>query len=137
MFRKASSILFLPKRRYKIVVSRQVEIPFYRGIGRLRGRGFGALAQDIGRTAVPSLHKNIVPAAKSVGAYLLEFAALEIAEAVGGRKNFKTAAKSVGRQTLRKQLGSGSRNKTANRVIPTKSAKQTRWRRDIFTKISR
>ena len=40
-----------------MVASRQVEIPFYRGIDRQRGRGFGALAQVIGRTAIPFLRK--------------------------------------------------------------------------------
>ena len=35
-----------------MVASKQVEIPFYRGIGRQRGRGFGALAQVIGRLCV-------------------------------------------------------------------------------------
>ena len=92
-----------------MVASTEVEIPLYRGVGRQRGRGFDALAQVIGRTAIPSLRKYIVPAAKSVGADLLEFAVPEIAEVVSGRKKFKTAAKSVGRQTLRKQLGEGSR----------------------------
>ena len=116
-----------------MVASRQVEIPFYRGVGRQRGRGFGALAQVNGRTAIPFLRKYIVPVAKRVGADLLEFAVPEIAEVVSGRKNIKTAAKSVGRQTLRKHLGSGSRKQNASRVIPTKSAKQiSRSRRDIF-----
>ena len=121
-----------------MVASRQVEIPYYRGVGRHRGQGFGALAQVIGRTAIPFLRKYIVPAAKRVGADLLEFAVPEFAEVVSGRKNIKTAAKSVGRQTLRKQLGAGSRKKwSASRVIPTKSAKQiSRSRRDIFTNIS-
>ena len=141
-----------------MVASREVEIPYYRGVGRQRGRGFGALAQVIGRTAIPFLRKYIVPAAKHVGADLFEFAVPEIAEVVSGRKNIKTAAKSVGRQTLRKQLGEGkgsrrrkgavgvrqgsrgtgsSRKKSASRVIPTKSAKQfSRSRRDIFTNIS-
>ena len=127
-----------------MVASREVEIPYYRGVGRQRGRGFGALAQVIERTAIPFLRKYIVPAAKRVGADLLEFAVPEIAEVVSGRKNIKTAAKSVGRQTLRKQLGEGSRKgkggsrkRSASRVIPTKSAKQTsRSRRDIFTNIS-
>ena len=50
-----------------MVASNQVEIPYYRGIGRQRGRGFGALAQVIGRTAIPFLRKYIVPAAKRVG----------------------------------------------------------------------
>ena len=127
-----------------MVASREVEIPFYRGVGRQRVRGFGALAQVIGRTAIPFLRKYIVPAAKRVGADLLEFAVPEIAEVVSGRKNIKTAAKRVGRRTLRKQSGSGSRERKgaigvrqASRFIPTKSAKQTsRSRRDIFTNIS-
>ena len=135
-----------------MVALRQVEIPYYRGVGRERGREFGALAQVIGRTAIPFLRKKIVPAAKRVGADLLEFAVPEIAEVAGVRKNIKTAAKSVGRQTLRKQLGEGSRRRkgavrvrqggsrkrSASRVIPTKSTKRiSRSRKDIFTNISR
>ena len=139
-----------------MVASRQVEIPYYRAVGRQRGWGFGALAQVIGRTAVPFLRKYVVPAAKRIGAYMLEFAVPEIAEVVSGRKNFKTAAKSVGKKTLKKQLGEGegsrrrelaegSRRRTAGRtarkqrrIIPTKSTRQSsRSRRDIFTNISR
>ena len=88
-----------------MVASREVEIPFYRGVGRERGRGFGALAQVIGRPAIPLFRKYVVPAAKRIGADLLEFAVPEIAEVVSGRKNFKTAAKSVGRQTSRNSWG--------------------------------
>ena len=125
-----------------MVASRQVEIPYYRAVGRQRGRGFGAPAQVIGRTAIPFLRKNVVPAAKRVGADLLEFAVPEISEVVSGRKNFKTAAKSVGRQTLRKQLGEGShkqiRGRKQRKIIPTKSTEQcSRSRRDNFTNISR
>ena len=108
-----------------MVASRQVEIPFYTSVGRQRGRGFGALIQVIGRTANPFLRQYIVPAAKRVGADLLEIAVPEIADVVGGRESFKTAAKIVERQTLRNQLGSGSRKKTGSRVIPTKTGKQT------------
>ena len=85
MFRKASNFHFSSERRCKIVALRQVEIPFSRGIGRQRGRGFGALAQDIGRTTIPFLLKYIVSAAKRVGAQLLEFAVPEIADVVSGR----------------------------------------------------
>ena len=74
-----------------MVASRQVEIPYHRGVGRQRGRGFGALAQVIGRTAIPFLREFIVAGTKRVGADLLEFAVPEIAEVVSGRKNFKTA----------------------------------------------
>ena len=93
-------------------------------------------AQIYGRTAIPFLCTHIVPAAKCIVADLLEFAAPEIAEVVSGRKKFKTAAKNVGRKTLRKQLGSGSRKRISSRVIPTESAKQiSRPRRDNFTNI--
>ena len=121
-----------------MVALRQVEIPFYWGIGRQRGRGFGALAQVISGSVFPFLRNNIVPAAKRVGAELLEFAAPEIAAIVSGRKSFKASAKKVGRQTLRTQLDSGSRKRTESRVIPTKSKKEiSRSRGDIFTNISR
>ena len=116
-----------------MVASNTLELPYYRGIGRQRGRGFGALAQVIGRTAIPFLRKYIVPAAKRVGADLLEFAVPEAADVVSGKKNFKTAAKNVGRQTLRKQLGGGKQK----RSIPVKSLKRSsRSRRDIFTNIA-
>ena len=125
-----------------MVASRQVEIPYYRAVGRQRGRGFGALAQVIGRTAIPFLRKYVVPAAKRIGADMLEFAATEIGEVISGRKSFKWAAKSVGKQTLKKQLGEGSRrckgSSNQRTIIPTKSTKQSsRSRGDIFTTISR
>ena len=120
-----------------MVASRQVDIPYYREVGRQRRRGFGALAQVIGRTAIPFLRKYVVPAAKRIGADMLEFAVPEIAEVVSGRKNFKTTAKSVGKQTLRKQLGEDSRSKH-RRIIPTKSTKESIWsQKDLFTNISR
>ena len=79
-----------------MVAPRQVEIPYYRDVGRQRGRGFGALTQVIGRPAFPFLRKYFVAAAKRVGADLLEFTVPEIAEVLSGRKIFETAAKSVG-----------------------------------------
>ena len=56
-----------------MVASRGVEITFFGGVGLQRGWGFSALAQVIGRTAIPFLRKYIVPAGKRVGADLLEF----------------------------------------------------------------
>ena len=131
-----------------MVASNTLELPYYKGIGRQRGRGFGGLAQVIGRTAIPFLRKYIVPAAKRVVADLLEFAVPEVADVVSGKKNFKTAAKSVGRQTLRKQMGEGSRRAVGSasvrqagskqkRCIPVKSLKRSsRSRKDIFTNIA-
>ena len=84
-----------------MVASRQVESPFYKCNDQQRGRGFRALAQGFGGTADPFLHEYIVQAAIRVGADFLEFAAAENAEVVS-RRNFNTAAKCVGRHTLRK-----------------------------------
>ena len=89
-------------------------------VGGEHGPGFGAPEQGIGRTAIPFLRKFIVPAAKRVGAHLLEFAAPEFAGVATGRKSFKT------------QLGSGSRKKTASRVISTKSAEKSVGREETF-----
>ena len=96
-----------------MVASIQVEIPYYRAVGRQRGRGFGALAQVIGRTVIPFSRKYVVPVAKRIVADMLEFAAPDIGEVISGRNSFKSAAKSVGKQTLRKQLGEveGSRRR--------------------------
>ena len=73
-----------------MVASREVESPYYRAVGRQRGRVFGAPAPVIGRTAIPFLRKYVVPAAKPMEAEMLEFAAPEIGEVVSGRKSFKT-----------------------------------------------
>ena len=116
-----------------MVASNTLELPYFKGIGRQRGRGFGALAQVIGRTAIPFLSKYIVPTAKRVGADFLEFAVPEVADVVSGKINFKTATKSVARQTLRKQLG-GGKQKTS---IPVKNLKRSsRSRKDIFANIA-
>ena len=125
-----------------MVASRQVEIPYHRAVGRQRGRGFRALAQVFGRTAIPFLRKYVVPAAKRIGADMLDFAAPEIGEVISGRKPFKSVAKSVGKQTLRKQLGAGSGSRKGaskqRRIIPTKSTKRSsRSRRDVFSNTSR
>ena len=73
----------------------QVEILSSRRVGWQHRRRFGALAQVIGRAAIPFLRNYIVPSAERVGADLLEFAVPNIAERVRGRKNFETVATSV------------------------------------------
>ena len=78
MFGKMSNTHFYHKRYYEAVASRQVEIPYCRVVGRQRGRGFGALAQVIGRTAIPFLRKYVHPAATRIGAAMLEFAAPDL-----------------------------------------------------------
>ena len=69
-----------------MVAPKQKELAYYRGVGRQRGRRFAALAQFIGRTAIPFLRKNFVPAARRIGADMLEFAVPEVANVVSGKK---------------------------------------------------
>ena len=68
LLRKSPNIHFERKRCYKMVALRQVQIPFYRGIGQQRERISGALVQVFGLTAIPILGKYVVPAANRVGA---------------------------------------------------------------------
>ena len=118
-----------------MVASNTKELSYYKSIGRQRGRGFGALAHIIWRTAIPFVRKYVVPAEKRVGADLLEFAVPEVHNVVSGKKNFKSAAKSVVSQTLRKHFGGGGKQK---RGISAESlTRNNRSRRDIFTNIGR
>ena len=85
-----------------MVAQKSADFPIFRGHARQRGRRFGALAQTLGRTAIPFIKKYIVPAAKRIGADLFEIAAPEIGEVVSGPKKLKTFAKDVGTKTVRK-----------------------------------
>ena len=76
-----------------MVASNTLELPYYKGFGRQRGRGFGALAQVTERTAILSLRKYIVPAAKRVAADLLECAVPEVADVVSEKKVSKLLLK--------------------------------------------
>ena len=76
-----------------MVAQNSANFPIFRGHARQRGRGFGALAQTLGRTAIPFIKKYIVPVAKRIGADLFEIAAPEIGEVVSGRKKLKTFEK--------------------------------------------
>ena len=95
-----------------MVASSQLENPFCKGISRQRGKGFGALGQVNGRNAIPFLCcvtiLSQLPNAKVLTCWNLLFQKLLL---VSGGKRFKTAATTVERQTLRKQLGCGSRKK--------------------------
>ena len=72
-----------------MVAQNSANFSIFRGHARQRGRGFGPLAQTLGRTAIPFIKKYIVPAAKRIGADLFGIAAPEIGENVSGRKYSK------------------------------------------------
>ena len=130
-----------------MVASRQVEITYCRAVWRQRERGCGALAQVIGRGAIPFLRKYVVPAAKRIGADMLQFAAPEIGDVISGRKSFKSAPKSVGKQTLKKQMGKGAAGgrepKVYGREVLNRGESfqqillKNRSRKKIFSNISR
>ena len=125
-----------------MVASRQVAIPYYRGVGRQRGRGLSALAQVIGRTAIPFLRKFVVPAAKSVGAVLTRWSLLhQRLEKLLAVESLSSRLQRVWEtKLLKKQLDGGSRRGGSKQkgIIPTKFTKQSsRSRRDIFTNIFR
>ena len=61
-----------------MVAQSPANFPIFCGHARQRGRGFGALAQTLGRIAIPFIKKYLVPAAKRIGADLFEIAAPEI-----------------------------------------------------------
>ena len=121
-----------------MVAQSSANFSIFRGHARQRGRGFGALAQTLGRTAIHFIKKYIVPAAKRIGADLFEITPPEIGEVVSGRKKLKTCAKDVGTKTVRKQLGGGKKKskRRTRRTISRKScSKISRSRKDIFDKI--
>ena len=70
----------------------QDQLPYFRGHARQRGRGFGALAQTIGRTAIPFIRRYVVPTAKRFGADLISAAAPTIGDLWTGKKRVKTVA---------------------------------------------
>ena len=112
------------------------DLPYFRGYSRQRRRRFGALAQTIGRTAIPLLRRYVVQAAKRVGADLLDIAAPEIGNVLTGKKKLKSLAADVGKKTLRKQLGGGKvRKGCIIRRIPPKTSRRRRTRRDNFSKL--
>ena len=83
------------------------------------------------------MRRYVVPAAKSVGADLIELAAPEIGSLLAGRKKFKSAATDFGKKTLRKQLGGGKprKRRQAARKRSPKISQLRRNRRDFFSKL--
>ena len=105
---------------YEKIAQSSANIPVFCGLARQRGKGFGALVQTLGRTAILFKNKYIVPAAKRVRANLFKIAAPEIGEVFSGRKRLKLFAKYVATKTVRKNLGGGkkeSKRRTRRKFI--------------------
>ena len=75
---------------YEIAAQNSADFPIFRGHATQHGTFF---AQTLGRTAILFIKKYIIPAAKTIGANLFEFAAPEIGEVVSGRKKTQNICK--------------------------------------------
>ena len=82
-----------------MVAQSSAKFPIFCGHARQRGKGFGALAPTLGRTAIPFNKKYVVPAAKRIGADLFEL--LQRLEKLPVDIKLKTFAKDVGTKTVR------------------------------------
>ena len=104
-----------------MVASRQVEIPYYRAVRRQRERGFELLHKLLGELQVPfsEIHR---PSGKTHRCWHVGVCCTRDWSGFNGIKSFETAAKSVGKQTVKKQLSSGSKQR---KIFPTKSTKQS------------
>ena len=68
-------------------------LPYFKGVPRQRGRGFGALARTVARTTLPILKKYVLPAAKKNGRDVIESAIPEIGGVLSGQTSFKKSSK--------------------------------------------
>ena len=66
---------------------------FYKGTPRQRGRGLGALAGTIARTAFRIFRKYVLPTAKKLGKDVIEAALPELGEVIAGRSSIRKATK--------------------------------------------
>ena len=115
-----------------------INMPYFKGVPRQRGRGLGALALSVARTAIPIFRNFIVPAAKKVGRDFIKSAVPEIGEVVSGNQSLKRALRSSAKSTIKKQVGGGSVGSTSKkrRVTVRRSARSSRRRRRASTRTS-
>ncbi len=101
-------------------------MPYYIGVSRQRGRGFGALATSVVRTTIPIIRKYLVPVAKKIGRDIVETALPELHDVFSGKKSVKSALKTTA--TMKKQLGRGRKRKRPTKKHSTglKGTKQSR-----------
>ena len=110
--------------------------PYFSGVPRQRGRGFGALAGTVARTAFPIIRKYFLPAAKIIGRDFVESSLPQIGEVVAGRTSVKRALKRSASNTVKKQLG-GGKNRVTRKNRSTKGTKIKRRKTSTTRKKSK
>ena len=111
-------------------------IEYFEGTPRQTGKGLGALAGKVARTAFPFFRKYVLPTARKRGKVALEAALPKLGEVIAGRSSIRKATRRTAKKTVRKQLGGGKRKKTNRKKRETtpviKSRKNQRRRREDF-----
>ena len=92
-----------------MVAQSSANIPIFRGHARQHGRGFIALAQTLGRTAIHFIKKFLVPAAKKIWSRFIRNCCSRDWRGCQWTKKLETFAKHAGAKPVRKQLGGGKK----------------------------
>ena len=117
-------------------------LPYFSGHYRQRGSGFGALASDLGRIALPLARKFILPAAKRVGKELLLQSVSELVDVIA-KKSAKQALKNTISNTVKKQTGGllalrmtrqDRMNRRRSKRSGSKARKSTNLRKTVISK---
>ena len=95
-------------------------LPYFKGVPRQRGRGFGALARTVGRTTLPILKIYVLPAAKKIGRDVIESEIPEIGAVLSGQTSIKKAVKKTAKSKIQKQVGGGMKKRKNTRQSVTR-----------------
>ena len=115
---------------------RNVHLPHFSGVPRQRGRGLGALAGTIARTAFPILKRFVVPAAKKIGRDAIDIAIPQVEDVLSGKSSVRKAIRKTASSTLKKQIGGGHRKKIGGRERKQKGSFLNERRENAVAKIS-
>ena len=98
-------------------------LPHFAGHYKQWGSGFGAIATEIGRVALPLARRFTLPSAKSIGRELIKqgVRALELVDLVSKKKSPKQAIKKALSQS------SSKKNRRTSAATP-KTTKRTNWK---------
>ena len=111
-----------------------ISLPHFSGHYRQRGSGFGALAVEIGRVALPLARGFILPTVKRIGRELLKQGVPELVDVVPKKKSPKQALKNTVSNTTKKQTRGRARqlHQRPRKQIGSRSNKLTKKRTTSF-----
>lgn len=102
-----------------VYYEKQIRSPYFSGVTRQRGSGFGPLALAFTRFARPLFTNVLLPAAKRFGRNLAVEALPEVVDMIDGKTSLKRATKKSFKKAARKtiQTGSGQRPRTKPKQV--------------------